>query len=176
MHRGALVVLPLVLLAAACTHGPYAPGGGAASPRLAHLRRDGIAFDYPAAWRYRRRGFLTTMTEGLADLSTQPMVNPCRRSGNATTCSWPVGRLRRDGIVVMWDLDGGPPVHVPAVGAHVVRIHDSFCRRIGGAETLRGRVVTPAHRTYDVYGCLGPVARPANAAAFRAMVLSARPA
>jgi len=116
------------------------------------------------------------MTEGLVDLSTEPMVNPCRRHGNATTCSWPVRHLLRGGIVVMWQLYGGmPALHAPPAGVRVDRIRDSFCRAIGGAETLRGRVVTAGHHIYYAYGCIARAGRAANAAAFRAMVRSARP-
>jgi hypothetical protein len=179
MRLGALAVLPLVLLAAACTHGPYAPGGGMASPQLAHLRRGGIAFEYPAAWRYHRRGFLATMTEGLVDLSTQPMVNPCRRRGSSTRCGWPVRRLRPAGVVVVWDLFGGGPalMHPPPVGARVRRIRDGSCRAIGGAEALQGTVVTRRrHQIYDAFACIAAGHRTGNAAAFAAMVRSARPA
>lgn len=173
MHRGALAVLPLVLLAAACTHRPY----GAAQPRLAHLRRGGIAFDYPAAWRYRRRGFLTPMSEGIVDLSTQPMVSPCRTHGRETVCSWPIRRLRPGGVVVTWEIYGGEMalMHRPHAGAHVRRTRDGSCRAIGGAESLQGSVRTHAGRLYYAFACLARSGLRGNAAAFAAMVRSARP-
>ncbi|HEY3764616.1 MAG TPA: hypothetical protein VGL44_05620 [Gaiellales bacterium] len=179
MKRLSVGLGPLLVLAlAGCTHTPFGqPGGPAAAPRLAHMRRDGIAFSYPAAWRYRRRGFLTTMSEGIVDLSTQRMVDPCRTHGNATTCSWPTDHLRPGGIVVSWSRFGGlvAPGHLPRSGVTVKTLRDPYCRRVGGAVELEGRIVTRRHRVYDVDACLARPGLLANAIAFRAMLASARP-
>jgi len=170
----------LVLIAAGCAHGPPAAGGGgaAATARLAHLRRDGIAFAYPAAWSHHRRGFMSTMTDGFVDLSTQPMMSPCRTRGTRTTCGWPIRHLRPGGVVVEWSAGSGmiEPGYLPPVGVHVSVLHDPHCRRMGGERSLSARVVLRGHRSYQAYACLRAPGVAANDLAFRAMVASARPA
>jgi hypothetical protein len=181
VKRLALGLTPLILIVAACAHGQVAGGvvGGAAHPKpLAHVRRDGIAFSYPAAWIERRAPLITPMSESLVDLSTQRMVNPCRPWRGATMCGWPIRRLRPGGIVVAWSLLGAPalPGHTFRPGVTVARIRDSLCGRIGGDEALHGRLVTRRHRVYDALACLAGPRRDANVRAFRAIMASARPA
>jgi hypothetical protein len=40
------------------------------------------------------------MTSGLVDLSTQPMVDPCRTRADGVGCNWPLAHLRPGGLVV----------------------------------------------------------------------------
>jgi hypothetical protein len=169
----------LLLFAVGCAHGPLVPaGGGAATGRLAHLRRDGIAFSYPAAWSHHRRGFQSTMTDGFVDLSTQPMVNPCRTRGTKTTCGWPIRHLRSGGVVVDWSTGGMllEPGRLGPVGVRVRVLHDPYCRRVGGNRALSAQVVLRGHRSYLAYACLRAPNVARNDVAFRAMVASARPA
>ena len=56
---------------------------------LATFHGGGVSFRYPASWSHRRPGYLSTETDGIVDLSTQRMVNPCRHHGNITTCGLP---------------------------------------------------------------------------------------
>jgi len=41
-------------------------------------------------------------------VSTQPGRDPCRRSPMGTECGWPVGRLRPNGVLVVWENRGYP--------------------------------------------------------------------
>ena len=78
-----------------------APPGVVATP-LSHHRGDGIAFSYPAAWSHHRHGVDTLDTEGIIDLSTQPMVKPCQAVGSGGSCGWPLQVLHPGGVFVVW--------------------------------------------------------------------------
>lgn len=175
MKRLALGLTPaIVLIVAGCTLGETVRG----LPHARHYRGAGVTFTYPAAWSHHRRGFMSTMTEGFVDLSSQAMVNPCQTHGRKTTCSWPIRRLRPGGVVVDWSTGGGlvAPGHLPPVGVQVKVLRDPFCRRIGGERTLSARIVLRGHRSYFAYACLRGPGVAANTEAFRAMLASARPA
>lgn len=58
--------------------------------RLTRYTGHGVTFTYPAAWRYRNRGFYSMMTSPVVDLASQPTRNPCTEHG----CGFPVRRLR----------------------------------------------------------------------------------
>src|SRR6185437_2168852 len=91
-------------------------------------------------------------------LGTQPMVDPCVRSGNSTSCGFPVRHLEEGGVVVMWSTGGGfiDPARPPAVGVRVYVLREG-CRALGGTEELTARVVLHGNRIYEAEACLrGP--------------------
>ena len=119
--------------------------------RLATYRGHGITFRYPASWRYRHRGFSSTMASPVVDLATQPTRNPCFEG----RCWFPVRRLRPGGVVATWEIGGGmiDPAHRPAPGVRV-KVLRHGCRALGGDEELVARVVLRGGRIYDAAACL----------------------
>jgi hypothetical protein len=182
---GLVLVAAMSALASGCalgsaspTHGVSATAGGAARrpdaavvARLATYRGHGIAFRYPAAWRYRRRGVYSHMTSPVVDLASQPTRNPCTHRG----CWFPARRLRPGAVVVIWDQGGGLilPSHPPAVGVRV-RVLPRGCRALGGDEELTAQVVLPGGRVYQAEACLRGPDLAIHEREVRAMLASAR--
>jgi hypothetical protein len=132
----------------------------------------GITFTYPAAWRYRHRGFSSTMTSPVVDLGNQTMVDPCVHHGNSTRCGFPVRHLARGAVVVMWSTNGlFNPSHRPPPGVHV-RTLRTGCRSLGGGEEISARVVLRG-RVYEAAACLRGPDEAAHASEVRAMLASA---
>lgn len=137
-------------------------------------RGHGITFTYPASWRHRHRGFYSNMTSPIVDLGTQPMVDPCVHSGNSTSCGFPVRRLDRGGVVVMWEEGGGliDPAHRPVPGVHVMTLRTG-CRSLGGGEEITASVVLRGGRVYEATACLRGPDVAAHEREVRAMLASA---
>jgi hypothetical protein len=164
----------VVVLAGGCSLGSHT--NSTTGPTLTgflHYRGHGVTFAYPATWRYHRPGFPTPATTPLIDLSAQPMVNPCRTTGNATLCDLPLNRLRPGGVVVTWTT-GGPPAHPRHPGVTVKVARPGYCARIGGDETINARIVTRQHQVFTVDACLRAPGVAANEHAIRTMLASAR--
>lgn len=142
---------------------------------LAAYHGHGIVFAYPLAWSHRRPGFMSPETQGIIDLGTQLMVNPCHTSGTITTCGWPVRHLRPGGVVVTWTADYMPglSIHRPPRGVHVQVKRPGYCRSLGGTETVSARLVTRRHETFLVNACLRAPGVRSGERAVRAMVASA---
>jgi hypothetical protein len=69
-----------------------------------------VTFDYPAGWKALRfRRPLELHSFPLVYLSTQAIHSPCSTKGNATTCGWPLERLRPGGVLAVWQLPYAPP-------------------------------------------------------------------
>jgi hypothetical protein len=149
-----------------------AKGGALEIVRVETYRGHGIVFTYPASWRYRRRGFFSTMTSPVVDLASQPTSDPCTRRG----CWFPVRHLRPGAVVVMWEVGGGIiPSHLPPAGVHV-RVLPRGCRALGGEEELLARVVLRDGRIYAAAACLRGPDLAAHEGEVRAMFASARTA
>jgi hypothetical protein len=165
-------------LAAGCSLGSAASHTappGIVAPPLSHYRGNGIAFSYPAAWGHHRHGFYSMETDGIIDLSTQRMVDPCRPAGNGHTCGWPLHTLHPGGVVVTWTTGGDiDPAALPTAGTTVKVTRPGDCRSIGGGETLLARLVTSRRSVFSVAACLRAPGLAANQREFRAMLASAR--
>jgi hypothetical protein len=168
---------PLVLVAlmaalgAGCGHGSTATmHTGLRGVRMATYTGHGITFRYPTAWRYRHRGFFSTMTSPVVDLASQPTRDPCTMHG----CWFPARHLRPGAVVVTWEQAGGliDPAHPPKVGVHV-RVLRRGCRSLGGDEEVAGQVVLRGGRVYEVEACLRAPGVAAHARDVRAMLASA---
>jgi hypothetical protein len=175
--REIMVCVLVVVLATGCSLGSSGSHTkSAVGPTLTGLvryRGHGITFAYPATWRYHRPGFSTPATEPLIDLGAQPLVNPCRTTGNATLCDLPLNRLRPGGVVVTWTT-GGPPAHSRHPGITVRVARPGYCARIGGEETIDARILTHKHQVFRVEACLRAPGIAANERAIRNMLSSAR--
>jgi hypothetical protein len=188
MTRPAIAVLGLAAaFSGGCTFGA-APSmhGVATSPprtkrlegielvRLERYRGHGITFTYPATWRYRHRGFYTSMTSPVVDLSTQPTVNPCVHHGSSTGCWFPVRHLQRGAVVVMWSTGGMfAPSLKPVPGVHVRTLRRG-CRRLGGGEEITATVVLRGGRVYQAAACLRGPDVALHEGEVRAMLASAK--
>ena len=139
--------------------------------RLTTYRGHGITFRYPASWRYRHRGFYSTMTSPVVDLASQPTRNPCTSHG----CWFPVRHLRPGAVVVVWESGAGliDPSHPPAVGVHVNVLREG-CSPLGGGDELTARVVLREGRIYEAYACLRGPNVATHEREVRAMLASAR--
>jgi hypothetical protein len=174
--RGLLLVAVAATLPAGCAFDAAAPSGDPGKPpmqsvRLATYSGHGVAFSYPASWRYRNRGFYSNMTSPVIDLATQPTRDPCV----AHTCWFPVRHLRQGGVVVMWETAGAmiDPAHLPAPGVHV-KVVRGGCRALGGEEELIAQIVLHSGRIYEATACLRGPGLAAHDREARAMLASAR--
>jgi hypothetical protein len=155
--------------------GTHATAPNAAATPHSHYRANGISFSYPAAWSHHRHGFYTTETDGFVDLSTQPMVDPCRPAGNGRTCGWPLQTLHPGGVVVMWATGGDiDPAALPSAGTTVKVTRPGDCRSLDGDETVLARIITPRRSVFSVDACLRAPGLAAHERAFRTMLASAR--
>lgn len=138
---------------------------------MARYRGHGITFTYPATWRYRHRGFYSTMTSPVIDLASQPTQSPCWRG----SCWFPVRLLRPGAVVVMWEQGGGliDASHPPAAGVHV-NLLAGGCRAIGGGEELTAQVVLGGGRVYEALACMRGPNVAAHEHEVRAMLASAK--
>ncbi len=176
--RGLLLVAVAATLPAGCAFDAAAPSGDPGKPptqsvRLATYSGHGITFRYPAAWRYRHRGFYSTMSSPVVDLASQPTRDPCA-SGR---CWFPVRYMRSRAVAVVWEEGAGmiDPANPPAPGVHV-HVLRRGCRMLGGDEELTAQVVLRNGRIYEAYACLRGPGVPALDGEARAMLASARAA
>jgi len=178
-----IALLIVVALAAGCTVGSGGPGASSSSTAvharvvpLVRYRGDGVTFTYPAAWRYRRRGWVGSIAQNFVDLDTQRMGPVCIRNGNETRCGLPAGRLRPNGVVVEWIAEDlfVDPKHRPRPIVKITRAPPRVCRPVGGNVGMSAQVVTARHQSFQVIACMrGPDVR-ADAVEVRAMLDSAR--
>jgi hypothetical protein len=178
MMRSLLLMAAMAVFAAGCSLGSSGSHADSASGHPAptvHFHGGGVAFSYPAAWSQHRPGYLSTASDGIVDLSTQRLVNPCRRHGNVTTCDLPIGHLMPGGVVVTWTIDElpRPPSELPLPGVHIRVSTPGYCRRIGADESVMARIVTPRHELLWIDACLRAPGLAANERAVRAMLASA---
>jgi hypothetical protein len=176
-----LAAVIVALVAGACSSGSAGdPSGSTATSSqpgddvaLTSYRGHGIVFAYPLAWSHRRPGFMSPETEGIVDLSTQRMIDPCHTRGNTTSCGWPLRRLRPGGVVVTWTIDGMPLIRSQAEGIRVKVTRPGYCRSFGATETISARLVTKTHEIFVVNACLRGADVASNERAFRKMLASA---
>jgi hypothetical protein len=162
----------LAVLAAAVACAGCAASGhptSAAQATKATFRNDFVAFSYPGAWKTLQFQITGTLHfDPMLYLSTQPGHNPCRQSGSATTCGWPVDRLRPNSVLVAWENKGWPgwtltsqPGTSLRVGGRPARqqvVRPGACGAIGADETVTVEVARPVSSSWTaVTACLrGP--------------------
>jgi hypothetical protein len=70
---------------------------------------DGGSFSYPSAWHLSTYDVEWSMGQAVAYLSNQPLHDPCSQTGQLRTCGSPLNRLGPGGVLVSWQIVGGPP-------------------------------------------------------------------
>jgi hypothetical protein len=149
--RSTFCVGAVALLTAAC--------GSTAAPSseqqsLANFRNAYVEFQYPTAWAAAQPDVPDTLhVHPMIYLSVQPTRNPCRTTGAETSCGWPVTRLRRGGVLVMWENRGypgwslesapGTPIRVGGRRAHRQVSRPGACAAIGGDVTVEVAIARP---------------------------------
>jgi hypothetical protein len=97
-----------IALTSACGGGQDAPAAAKNAP-LATYTNSFLTFSHPATWKaYPFRWGGALHFQPMLYVSTQPVQDPCRTSGDATVCKWPVRRLRPDGVLVAFENRGFP--------------------------------------------------------------------
>jgi hypothetical protein len=180
--RTILLASLMLALTAGCSLGTA--GGGGSSPAtvapnalvpVVRYRGQGIAFAYPVAWSHRGPGFSTNMNGPVVDLSSQPLVNPCRHHGTTTVCGWPVDHMRHGAVVVSWRTGGMVAISQLSPPGFSMKVdRPGTCRSLGGDATIVARVVTRTHTDFLVTACLRGPGIAAEERAVRAMLASAR--
>src|SRR4051794_28016147 len=150
--RSTLCVGAVALLASAC--------GSTAAPRtgqratLANFTNAYVEFRYPTAWAAAQPDVQTMLhVHPMIYLSVQPTGNPCRTTGDETSCGWPISRLRPGGVLVVWENRGYPgwslgsapglPIHVGGRRAHRQVSRPGTCAAIGGDVTVEVAIERP---------------------------------
>jgi hypothetical protein len=151
-------LLSLAAIAAAVTS-MSACGGGqvegeAPLAPLVRYTNSYLSFRHPAAWKaypFRWNGGLHF--QPMLYVSTQPVQNPCRTSGNTTTCSWPVRRLQPDGVLIAWENRGfpgwslrkqpGESIRIGGRAAKRAAASPGSCASIGGDLTVEVAISRP---------------------------------
>jgi hypothetical protein len=164
MVRSLLIVLGVLLLATGCsvfsssslTKHTTSLGGPMPEQLVRYTAPGGVRIAYPKHWHYHVPGFMTSLTDGLVDLSNQPLHNPCHTTSDGEACNWPLRRLRPGGVVVRlteYEMGGLQP---PPTAKHVqMRItQPGYCRRIGGDQTIQEMLRLSNGKRLFVDGCV----------------------
>jgi hypothetical protein len=142
----AVALVALVALTSGCGGGGDAPAAASTNdPPLVQYSSSVLSFTHPAAWKaypFRWAGGLHF--QPLVYLSTQPVHDPCSTHGNTTSCGFPVGQLRRGGVLVTWNASSppatglGPGSRIQVDGRPARRVDSTggICRSIGADKTI----------------------------------------
>jgi hypothetical protein len=160
--RLAAVLLMVGAVAAGCGATSATVGGGGGATPLADFQNTFVHFRYPAAWKPSE----FTVTGALhfnpmVYLSTQPTSNPCRKTGGDTVCTWPVARLRRDSVLVLWENRGYPGWSLASAPGTSLRIggrparrlvsRPGVCSSIGADETVQVAIGRPIGSNWTAF-------------------------
>jgi hypothetical protein len=165
----AAALLALVFATTACGGGGDAKAAAKDPPMLAKYNGSGLSFSYPAAWTASKPSLPAEVLhfQPIVYLSNQPVHAPCTTSGNATTCGYPVHRLRPGGVLVIWQypyvlpgfsLGAGPRIKIDSHAATKTSTKPGICRSIGADRTIDALVELVPHSSYlELTACLrGP--------------------
>jgi len=163
----ALTILAVVSATTACGGG--ANTSAAKDPPLVKYANNFLSFSRPTAWKaYPFRWAGELHFQPMLYVSTQPVLDPCRTKGNTTTCTWPVRRLQRDGVLITWENRGfpgwslesqpGSSLRVGGRSARRLATRPGPCAAIGGNLTVEVAIARPlAHNWTEATACLrGP--------------------
>jgi hypothetical protein len=158
-----LVVVLAVVSAGGCAAASRGPSSSGA------FHNGFVELRYPSAWRAVEPAVSPELhVRPLLYLSVQPTRNPCRTSGTVTSCGWPVRRLRRGGLLIVWENRGYPgwslasaPGRRLRVGGREARLlvsHRGVCSAIGADETIAVAIARPLAGNWTAFtACLrGP--------------------
>lgn len=149
-------VLALAAIAAAVVSTSACGGGASAQaaaqePQLVRYSSSRVSFAHPAAWTaYANPGAPGFHYQPIVYLSTQPVHSPCSTHGMATTCGFPVRRLRPGGVLISWLVYGipveglrdapGTPTRIGGLYAKRITSQPGDCRAIGADRTIKVQI------------------------------------
>jgi hypothetical protein len=156
------VALGLCLMVFGCGSGASSvaltdPSSGA----MAYEDQD-ISFAHPSSWTATPYKDQSSFTRTLVDLSNLPMHAPCTTNttvdGTQTACGWPVNRLSKDGVLIVWEADGFPGWSLQTTPGISMKIGGLAARRnvarpgdcagIGATETITVSIQRAAADNY----------------------------
>lgn len=146
--------LVLVAVAAAASAGCGSTTKAPAhSARLAEFQNSFVRFRYPSGWAAAQPDASALHFHPMLYLSVQPTRNPCASTGSALRCGWPVAKLRRGGVLVVWENRGfpgwslgsapGAPTRVGGRDARRLVSRPGACAAIGADETVQVAIERP---------------------------------
>jgi hypothetical protein len=160
--------LPLAVLLSA-----LAAGCGSATTattdapaKLSDFRNGFVTLKYPTAWAAAEPRVTGTLhVHPILYLSGQPTGNPCRTAGAVTSCGWPISRLRRGGVLIVWENRGYPGWRLASMPGTAVRVggrparrlvtRPGICRAVGADETIEVAIARPLRDNWTaVTACL----------------------
>jgi hypothetical protein len=145
-----------------------------------------LGFRRPAAWKpYPFRWAGELHVQPLLYLSTQPVGDPCRTSGKATVCGWPLRRLQSGGVLVVWEARGWPGwslsqqtgtrILVGGRAAKRLVSRPGVCGAVGADLTVEVAVASPLPSNWtQVTACLRGPGLAANVRRLDALLASTR--
>jgi hypothetical protein len=115
---------------------------------------DFLTFRRPSTWKaYPFRWGGALHVQPMLYVSTQPVQDPCRTSGSATVCTWPVRRLRPGGVLIAWENRGypgwslrtqpGESIRIGGRAAKRAAVRPGACAAIGGDLTIEVAIARP---------------------------------
>jgi len=148
---GAAGFVALVAVTSGCGGGTDAQAAAQTGPKLVTYSNALLSFDHPAAWKahpFRWAGELHYRP--MVYLSTQPLHDPCSTKGNTTSCGFPVERLKRSGVLVIWNASNPPATalgpgslfQIDGRRARRVESAGGMCRSIGSDRTIDVLIAT----------------------------------
>lgn len=137
---------------------------------MSDFRNDFLRFRYPVGWRAQPPGAnsVSLHFHPIVFVSDQPTGDACRAEGTTLRCGWPVSRLGRGGVLIVWENRGYPgwtlasaPGTTTSVGGRPARRHvarPGVCAAIGADETLQVAIARPLKSNWTSFtACLrGP--------------------
>jgi len=151
-----------------------APAGG--NPPTATFHNSFLRFTHPVRWTpFRFERTAAPHVEPPLYLSNQTLHDPCRQQGPRRVCGWPVDRLARGGVLIVWEnrtfprwsLDASPGTLLRVGGRSARRsaARPGECGAIGADETIAVAIDRPIPNSWTAFtACLR---RPDLAAAER---------
>ncbi len=176
-----------VALAALAGSAEPALAAGAPPGPTAPLSLNGISFRYPTAWRRSpsswrwRSTFATVVTY----LSTQPMQDPCARTGSTTACATPLTVLKPGGVLVTWTRSGMPgwrlarqpgrPTTLAGRPSRILIARPGACSYLHAGETVTAQIAVGAKgNSVQMQACLRGPSLPVNERRVLAMLQTVR--
>jgi hypothetical protein len=138
-----------------------------------------VSFSYPATWQAAAWPERTRSYVPLVGVANQALRDPCSVTANLIRCGFPVGHLKRGGVVGWWSRFGliiSPEAlvvtnfRVGGRGATIRTWRGGHCRTIGGDRTI---VVTVLPGNLRFEACLRAPGLAARERQIRALLASA---
>ena len=156
---------------------------------------NGLAFNYPPAWRAVHYEATSSFSSLITYLSDQPLHSPCTShkvsGGTDVDCAAPLDRLAPGHVLITWQTEGfltaagsGPKVNT-AIGGHPARLdHETrpdTCTSIGATAEINAVIASDAKaattldgNNVSMYACFDAKDRPLVEAQVEQMLASVR--